>query len=56
MKDFFKQKVLLIFGYNGANYHGLQAQKNTTLNTIESKLYQSLYDSVTMSNLLRKRI
>ncbi|KAM3144724.1 hypothetical protein pb186bvf_003033 [Paramecium bursaria] len=40
-RDFFKQKVLLIFGYNGKNYHGLQVQKSE-VDTVESKLYDAL--------------
>ncbi|CAD8178392.1 unnamed protein product [Paramecium pentaurelia] len=44
-RNYFKQKVLLTFGYNGANYHGLQIQKGVEFETVESKLFQALKDS-----------
>ena len=45
-RDFFKQKVILFFGYNGKNYHGLQHQKGSDVTTVETKLYQALFDGV----------
>lgn len=49
-RDFFKQKVILFFGYNGKNYHGLQHQKGSDVTTVETKLYQALFDGVFKNN------
>jgi tRNA pseudouridine38-40 synthase len=44
-RDFFKQKIILYFGYNGKAYHGLQSQKGSEVPTVEGSLYQGLFDS-----------
>jgi tRNA U38,U39,U40 pseudouridine synthase TruA len=41
-RDFFKQKVALFIGYNGKGYSGLQAQKNSTIPTIEKSIFEAL--------------